>query len=126
MDITTELDAMRADVQGCVLVAFTDLTSQLVLASSASAKPAQEEMNALSRAAHLVLDGAYAESAASGWDEGARSEAAVLMTGSEARVFLRSTGNPVEALICVCAPDTDLDAAVTRGRATLDQIAAKS
>ena len=125
MDITTELDAMRADLEGCVLVAFTDLSSQLVLSSSSASKPAQEEMNALSQAAHLVLDGAYADSAQAGWDGKPAAEAAVLMTGAEARVFLRSPGNPAEALIAVCAPDTDLDAAVTQARATLDRIVAK-
>ena len=63
MDITAELDAMRADVRGCALVAYTDLASQLVLCTSAASKPVQEEMNALSQAAQLTLDGAYAEGA---------------------------------------------------------------
>lgn len=125
MDITTELDAMRADLQGCVLVAFTDLSSQLVLSSSSASKPAQEEMNALSQAAHLVLDGSYAESASAGWDGNPPADTAVLMTGSEARVFLRSPGNPAEALVAVCAPDTNLEVAVSQARATLDRIVAK-
>ncbi len=125
MDITTELDAMRADLQGCVLVAFTDLSSQLVLSSSSASKPAQEEMNALSRAAHLALDGAYAEGAAAGWDGAPAADTAVLMTGSEARVILRSPGNPAEALVAVCAPDTNLETAVSHARATLDRIVAK-
>ncbi len=125
MDITTELDTMRADLEGCVLVAFTDLSSQLVLSSSSASKPAQEEMNALSQAAHLVLDGTYAKSASEGWDGNPSAEAAVLMTGAEARVFLRSPANPAEALVAVCAPDTDLDAAVAQARATLERIVAK-
>lgn len=125
MDITTELDAMRADVRGCVLVAFTDLTSQLVLSSSSASKPAQEEMNALSQACHLALDGVYADGARVAWGSEAPAETAVLMTGAEARIFLRSPGNAGEALICVCAPDTDLETAVAQGRATLDRIVAK-
>lgn len=125
MDIKAELDGMRADVPGCVLVAFTDLTSQLVLSSSSATKPVQEEMNALSQAAHLALEGAYADGATAGRQEETSAQAAVLMTGSETRVFLRSPGNPAEALICVCAPDTDLDSAVTQARETLKQIVAK-
>ncbi|MEL7150688.1 MAG: hypothetical protein AAGK71_08140 [Pseudomonadota bacterium] len=125
MDITAELDAMRADVRGCSLVAYADLTSQLVLCTSAAAKPAQEEMNALSQAAQLALDGAYAESAAPSWGGQAPAEVSVLMTGSDARLFLRAPENPAEALMCVCAPDTDLEAAVTQGRATLQRIAAQ-
>ncbi|MEM6387971.1 MAG: hypothetical protein AAF718_17230 [Pseudomonadota bacterium] len=125
MDITAELDAMRADVQGCALVAYTDLTSQLVLCTSAASKPAQEEMNALSQAAQLALDGTYAESAAPSWGGSTPAELSVLMTGSDARVFLRAPENPAEALMCICAPDTDLEVAVKEARATLQRIASQ-
>ncbi|MGR3515265.1 MAG: hypothetical protein ACU0GG_21080 [Paracoccaceae bacterium] len=125
MDITAELDAMRAEVQGCSLVAYTDLTSQLVLSTSAAMKPAQEEMNALSKAAQLALDGTYAESAAPSWGGGAAAEVSVLMTGADARLFLRAPQNPAEALMCVCTPDTDLEAAVSTAQATLQRIAAQ-
>ena len=126
MDITAELDAMRADVQGCALVAYTDLTSQLVLCTSSASKPAQEETNALSKAAQLALDGSYAESAGSVWGSTAPAEVSVLMTGADARLFLRSPSNPSEALMCVCAPDIDLESAVTQARATLQRIAEQS
>ena len=122
MEITAELDAMRADVKGCALVAFTDLSSQLVLCSSAASNPAQEEMNALSKAAHLALEGSFSESAAPSWGGEPAAQVAVLMTGGDARLFLRSPGNPAEALVAVCAPDTDLDAAVTEAQATLQRI----
>ncbi len=122
MDITAELDAMRAELQGCALVAYTDLSSQLVLCTSAASNPVQEEMNALSQAAGLALNGAFAESAAPSWGGEPPPQVAVLMTGSEARLFLRSPANPSEALVAVCAPDTDLDAAVTHAQSTLDRI----
>lgn len=125
MDITAELDAMRADVRGCALVAYTDLTSQLVLCASAASKPVQEEMNALSQAAQLTLDGPYAEGAAAVWDATTPAEVSILMTGSEARLFLRSPSNTAEALVCVCAADTDLEAAVIEARATLQRIASR-
>lgn len=125
MDITAELDAMRADVQGCALVAYTDLSSSLVLCTSAASKPVQEEMNALSQAAQLALDGAYAEGAEPTWGGTSPAEISVLMTGAEARLFLRAPGNPAEALVCVCAADTDLDAAVRQAQATLQRIASQ-
>ncbi|MEM7752155.1 MAG: hypothetical protein AAF230_02010 [Pseudomonadota bacterium] len=125
MDITAELDAMRADVQGCALVAYTDLSSSLVLCTSAASKPVQEEMNALSQAAQLALDGAYAEGAAPHWGGSPPAEVSVLMTGAEARLFLRSPNNPAEALVCVCAADIDLDAAVRQAQATLQRIASQ-
>lgn len=122
MDITAELDAMRADVQGCALVAYTDLSSQLVLSTSAASKPVQEEMNALSQAAQLALDGTIAEGAAPSWGSQAPPEMAVLMTGAEVRLFLRSPANTSEALVAVCAPDANLEAVVTQARATLARI----
>lgn len=122
MDITAELDAMRTGMQGCALVAYADLSSQLVLCTSAASSPAQEEMNALSKAAQLALDGDYAAGAAQSWGGGAAAEVSVLMTGAEARLFLRAPDNPSEALMCVCAPDVDLEAAVAEGRATLQRI----
>lgn len=124
MDITAELDAMRAGVKGCALVAYTDLTSQLMLSTSSVSKPVQEEMNALAQAAQVSLDGGFADSASPSWG-GTPPELAVLMTGSDARMFLRSPDNPAEALVCVLAPDTDLDAVVTQARETLQKIAAR-
>lgn len=126
MDIAEHLDAMRADIDGCAMVAFTDLTSQLVLCSSSTGTPEQDEMNALSQAANLALDGAFAEGAAGSWDGDAPSQVAMLLTGSDARLFLRSPGNPAEALVCVCKPDADLEGAVAQARATLDRIVAGS
>lgn len=124
MNVAEELDAMRSEVPGCALIAFTDLASQLVLCTSAVTNPVQEEMNALSQAALVALDGAFAEGAAPAWGGGAEDPAqvAMLLTGEEARVFLRSPGNSNEALICVCSPDAALDDVVERGRAALDRI----
>lgn len=125
MDVTAELDAMRSDLPGCALVAFADLATDLALSTSALANPVQEEMNALSQAAKIALDGAFAEGAAPVWGGDGPAEVAMLLTGHEARVFLRSPGNPNEALICVCAPDAPLEDVVARGRTALDRIVAQ-
>ena len=125
MDITAELDAMRADVPGCALVAYADLSSQLVLSASAATNPVQEEMNALSQAAQLSLDGAFAEAAAASWGGEGPAEMALLMTGDEVRLFLRSPATKAEALIAVLAPDAELDAVLSRARATLVRIGAQ-
>ena len=126
MNVAAELEEMRSGLAGCSLVAFTDLSSQLVLCASAASKPVQEELNALSEAANMALDGAFAEGAAPLWADGGDvpAETAVLLTGAEVRVFLRSPAKPNEALVCVCAPDTELDAVVDTGRLTLDRILA--
>lgn len=124
MDIAAELDAMRAAIQGCSLAAYTDLSSQLVLCSSAVSTPRQEDINALSAAAELALNGAFAESASPVWGGTAPADIAMLMSSNDVRVFLRSASNPSEALICVCGTDTDLTTAADQARAALARISA--
>ena len=129
MSVTDALDAMRSEIPGCSLVAFADLKSQLVLSASALGQPGQEELDALSNAAQLVLEGAVAESAATVWSDAnpdAAAETAMLLTEAEARVFLRASGGAPEALICVCGPDSDLDLVLQQGRATLARIQGES
>lgn len=125
MDVTEKLDAMRSELPGCSLIAFTDLGSKLVLCSSAAGKPAQEELDRLSELAHVMLDGAVAEGAAPVLDGGegdTRAGTAMLLSGNEAKVFMRAPGVAAEALVCVCAPEADLRKVVDCGRSTLDTI----
>lgn len=125
MDVTEKLDAMRSELPGCSLIAFTDLGSKLVLCSSSAGKPAQEELDRLSELAHVMLDGAVAEGAAPVLDGGqgdTRAGTAMLLSGNEAKVFMRAPGEAAEALVCVCAPEADLRKVVDCGRSTLDTI----
>lgn len=125
MTVSEALDAMRLEVAGCSLVAYTDLSSELVLCASTAGRPAQEELDALSHAARIALDGTLAEGARPLWDDeapGAPAETAMLLTGAEARVFLRSSGEAAEALACVCSADADLGAVVDCARTALDRI----
>lgn len=125
MDVTEKLDAMRSEIPGCSLIAFTDLGSKLVLCSSSAGKPAQEELDRLSELAHVMLDGSVAEGAAPVLDQGegdTRAGTAMLLSGNEAKVFMRAPGEAAEALVCVCAPEADLRKVVDCGRSTLDTI----
>lgn len=129
MSVTEALDAMRSELSGCSLVAYTDLSSGLVLSTSAISQPGQEELDKLSGAAKLSLAGALAEGASAVWaatDPTAPAETAMLLTDAEARVFIRSPGEAPEALICICAPNSDLNALVDCGRATLTRILGES
>ena len=129
MDVTETLDAMRADVPGCSLIAFTDLGTRLVLSSSAAAKPAQEDLDQLSSMAQTLLQGTLSEGAASLLETGegdTRAGVAFLLSISDAKIFLRAAGESPEALVCVCAPDADLEKVVDCGRSTLARIVAKN
>ncbi|WP_413718020.1 hypothetical protein [Silicimonas sp. MF1-12-2] len=125
MDVTETLDAMRSELPGCSLIAFTDLGSKLVLCSSSAGKPAQEELDSLSELAQTVLDGIVAEGAAPVLENGdgdRRAGTAMLLSGTDAKVFLRAPGDAAEALVCVCAPEADLRKVVDCGRSALDTI----
>lgn len=127
MNVMEALDALREDVPGCSVAAFTDLSSRVVLCASAATRPGQEELDALSEAAALCLDGALAEGARPVWAEAApdaAAGAAMLISDAGLRVALRAPGNATEALVCLCAPGTDPDRVVGRARAALDRIQA--
>ena len=127
MDVTETLDALRAELPGCSLVAFTDLGSKLVLCSSAVGKPAQEELDHLSELAQIMLDGPVAEGAEpllQGAEGDTRAGSAVLLSEEEAKVFLRAPGDVAEALVCVCAAEVDLRKVMDCGQSTLASIVA--
>ncbi len=129
MSVTDALDAMRSELSGCSLVAYTDLSSALVLSASTIGQHGQEELDALSNAAKLALTGVVSEGASAVWaasDPEAPAETAMFLTSAEARVFIRSPGEAPEALVCVCAPDSDLNVVVDCGRTTLARILGES
>lgn len=123
MDVTEVLDRLRADVDGCDLAAFADLTTSMILCVSSSARHAQEELDALTSTAATVLDGAVAEGAQV-FLNGAKAQSAISLTPVEVRVYLRASESQSEALICLCTPDADLSKVVLRGTEALTSILA--
>ncbi len=81
-------------------------------------------MNALSAAAELALNGAFADGAAPVWGGTTPPGYAILMTSEDLRLFLRSSTSSSEALIFVCGADTDVPTALDQGRTALSRIAA--
>lgn len=123
MDVSEALAALRTDLPGCSMTAYADLTTGVVLSSSAAVPPAREQLDDLAATAALTLDGSLAESAKPATGE-SPAGAAIAMTSNDLRLFLRSEANPAEALICVLAAGSDAESALTRSRAALDTIAA--
>lgn len=121
MDVTEVLDRLRADVEGCDLAAFADLTTSMILCVSSSTRHAQEELDALTTTAATVLDGAVADGAQA-FLGGAKAQTAITMTPVEVRVYLRASEKENEALICLCTPDADLSKIISRGTETLAAI----
>ena len=123
MDVTEVLDRLRADVEGCDLAAFADLTTSMILCVSSGTRHAQEELDALTTTAAAVLDGAVAEGAQA-FLGGRKAQTAMSMTPVDVRVYLRVTETQSEALICLCRPDADLSKIVARGAEALAAIMA--
>ena len=113
---------MRGSVPGCTLVAFADLSSGMVLCTSAAAKRPQEELDALSTQATEMLSGAAAQSATALLEE-ERATLAVALTPRDMHVVCRAEGSGDEVLICLCAHGTDLSQVVDSARSALAGIA---
>ena len=127
MTVTDALDDLRSNIAGCDLVAYADLSSSMVLTVSAATKHRQEELDQLSQIAVCVLDGAIAEGGLPiVGEEDTAVHVAMALDATSARLFLRSPGTPTEALICVCAPSSDLSSAIALGTAALESLAEAS
>ena len=123
MDVTQELDGFRSKVAGCDLAAFADLNTCMILCVSSARRHAQEDLDALTQTAAVVMTGPVAESAAALLD-GQPALSAITTTQVDTRVYLRAAATDSEALICVCAPDADLAKVVEYGIVTLGTIMA--
>ncbi len=123
MDVAERLDALRAEAPGIDLAAFADMSSGMVLCVSAANRRAQEEMDALNGIAITLLDGQVADGA-NGMLGQVAPDTALTTTAMDARIFLRSPKGGSEALICVCAPDADLEKILDCGRSALAGIVA--
>lgn len=122
MDVVKELDAMRGRIGGCDLAAFVDLSSGMVLCTSADSAPAQEFLDALPEAAATLLQGpmiADVRPMAGGGDVGT---AAVTITAEEVRVYVRSQTEAPEAMVLICPPEADVSATMDCARETLERI----
>lgn len=112
MGISHHLDTLRAEAAGCVLVAYADLRTKLVLEVSAEKSRPQEELDAMCvQAANCFddLDFLSAEINAPDLIDPS-STRAIVMTPNEARVFVRVQNDETEFLCCVCESSDQIDA----------------
>lgn len=106
--VKASLDSVSAQVHGCRMVAYADLSSMMVLMTSGDAVVNQDALALLCAQADSCLQS---------------GDLAVIATSTETRVFLRSLAESDDALVCVCAPDGDIANLIPAGRACLAQIA---
>lgn len=123
--IFEQLEALRAEFSECLSVVLADISSGTVLCVSAAEKHPQERQDSLCELAAEMLDGAAANSfsQALNMPESSAVNESVVLAGSETYLFLRSAQDPVEAMLCICSNNIDLESFIHTARAQLNCIA---
>jgi hypothetical protein len=122
MGIADDLTALRRDFPGCRVVTFADLSSGLVLFTSAEARLPQERLDAFFRRAASLLNGPAANAGAAVL--GTPIHHAVVPEGDGLLMALRSPAEPDEVVICQCDADIDLSAFAARAAGALARLGA--
>lgn len=117
MTIAQELESLRQAVPGCQIAAYADLGSRLVLSVSAPKRPQQEELDALSERAALLLDGPALGAAL--------PDEAIDMTPDRTTACLRSRAEPNEVLCCVGSSGMDVAVLMDAARAALARMTSR-
>jgi hypothetical protein len=125
MTIAEQIDSLRLSLPGCSLVAFGDVTTQLVLRSSQSQAIHREHLDQLCDEAggcfSLIDTANIALSAYEDMQEAPKE--AVVVTRSQAKVFVKSGRNDADFLCLICSLPFEPTSAVAAARSTLDKIA---
>ncbi len=120
MTVSEQLDALRADIPGCVLAAFGDVAAQLVLRSSADSPWSQEKLDDLCRtgARQFALSDALTGFRAA--PEGMRE--AIVATRRDVRVFVAAPAPAGDILCCVCRSSAQTGQVVHKARTALSEL----
>jgi hypothetical protein len=101
------------------VVAFADLSSNMILASQGQQMVTQEHLERLCKEARSSFDDPLFSLTLEAFGE---PRAAILLGETEVKVFLRSETEPADALCCICQHGIDLGGFVEKLRETLDSI----
>lgn len=101
------------------LVAFADLSSRMILASSGTLSTTQEYLDALCDQARVSFSDPLLALSVEAFGE---PQTAVVLGSETVRVFLRSDSEPSDAMCCICDHSIDLGAFVAKIRDTLQSI----
>ncbi|MEM1352085.1 MAG: hypothetical protein AAGF27_07055 [Pseudomonadota bacterium] len=126
--IGEELTGLRGSLPGCEVVAFADLSTGMVLASSTSSRHAQEKLDALCDAGRDALSGPLAQdvSRAFGIDDAVVFQMAFLGDERGIMCFVRARRPAEEALCFVLSPDAPLEGLQCLAVAMLSRLASEA
>lgn len=115
--VVDELDALREKFDSCETLAFSDLSTQMILVTDSTSNLRREALDRLCAEAALLLGARGTASL------GAHpSTCATIANPHAVRIFLRTSEEPNDALCCVCAPTVDVDAFLNEAKACLNRI----
>jgi hypothetical protein len=112
MGIADDLTALRRDFPDCRIATFADLSSGLVLSTSAEARLPQERLDRFLRRAEALLDGPAGMAGATVL--GGPVQLALVPEGDGLLLAQRVPAEPDEVVICQCDTGTDIPAISAR------------
>lgn len=119
MGVIDSLGALVKAYPQARVVAFADLSSNMILASQGPQLVTQEHLERLCKEARSSFDDPLFSLTLEAFGE---PRAAILLGDAEVKVFLRSETEPADALCCICQHGIDLGGFVEKLRETLDSI----
>jgi hypothetical protein len=119
LGVSESLGAVVKAFPQAKLVAFADLSSRMILASSGPLSVTQEHLDRLCNQARASFDDPLFSLSVEAFGE---PHGAIVMGPDQIRLFLRSDTEPADALCCICDPGIDVAAFVTKIRETLESI----
>ena len=119
MDVGAELEQIRESFSAASVVAFADLSANMILRSSSRSKMKQEELDALCTEARSAFASPLLALSEKDPEE---FEDCVIVENSSVLVLLRSNVEPGDALICRCDREIDLAKLLSEGRSALEKI----
>ena len=122
MNIMDQLNDLRVSTPGCILVAFTDISSAIVLCASSAIKQPQERLDSISANAVSLLTGKTSETVSSMIGAETPTAEAVALNDQNIQIFLRTSQEMNDALCCICSIDVDCTALMRRARDVLKSI----
>jgi len=124
MTVSDTLDELRAQFPGCGLIAYADISVDMVLATSADDTIPQERWEALCAMAHEVLRGGQtAEIMTCLEAQPPHSLAqAMLINGAECDIVLAAKTDPDFVFCAVGSPDLNAAAFLQAAQPVLDQL----
>jgi hypothetical protein len=115
--VVDELDALRDTNEGCRTIAFSDLSTQMILVTDSGSNLRREALDALCAEAIVTLG--MGDKPTLGTQVGT---AAIVANKGATRIFVRGAAEPNDVLCCVCTPEVDVVAFLADARSCLDRI----